>query len=180
MVAVARRWLFARRGLGRRLHGLSRPSDPGAGAAVARVVCVSVVALWWVNPLAALFLVPAVHLWSGAAVAAASRPGLVLAMAGLVLPLAVGVFWLERLSLGPLEGLWYGALLVAGGQVEPVGALLGCLLLGAFLSLLAVLTARAGEAASAPPPPSARPRTRAPLGYSGPGSLGGTRSALRR
>jgi hypothetical protein len=180
VLAVAPTWLFGRRALVRRLHGLSRPSDPGAGAAVALVVCVCVVALWWVNPLAALFLVPAVHLWSGAAVAAGSRPGLVLAMAGLVLPLAVGVFWLQRLSLGPLEGLWYGALLVAGGQVQPIGALLGCLLLGAFLSLLAVLTARAGEAASAPPPPSARPRTRGPLSYAGPGSLGGTRSALRR
>jgi len=180
VLTVAPTWLFGRRALVRRLHGLSRPSDPGAGAAVALVVCVCVLALWWVNPLAALFLVPAVHLWSGAAVAAGSRPGLVLAMAGLVLPLAVGVFWLQRLSLGPLEGLWYGALLVAGGQVELIGALLGCLLLGAFLSLLAVLTARAGEAASAPPPPSAHPRTRGPLSYAGPGSLGGTRSALRR
>ena len=180
VVAVAPSSLLGRRALVRRLHGLSRPSEPGAGAAVALVVCVFVLALWWVNPLAALFLVPAVHLWSWAAVGAGSRPGLVLAMAGLVLPLAVGVFWLERLSLGPLDGLWYGALLVAGGQVQPGGALLGCLLLGAFLSLLAVLTARAGEAASAPPPPSERPRTRGPLGYAGPGSLGGTRSALRR
>lgn len=180
VLAVAPTWLFGRRALVRRLHGLSRPSDAGAGAAVALVVCVCVLALWWVNPLAALFLVPAVHLWSGAAVAAGSRPGLVLAMAGLVLPLAVGVFWLQRLSLGPLEGLWYGVLLVAGGQVDPIGALLGCLLVGAFLSLLAVLTARAGEAASSPPPPSARPRTRGPLSYAGPGSLGGTRSALRR
>ncbi len=180
VLAVAPTWLFGRRGLVRRLHGLSRPSDPGAGAAVALVVCICVLALWWVNPLAALFLVPAVHLWSGAAVAAGSRPGLVLAMAGLVLPLTVAVFWLQRLSLGPVEGLWYGALLVAGGQVKPLGALLGCLLLGAFFSLLAVLSARAGEAASAPPPPRAPPRTRGPLTYAGPGSLGGTRSALRR
>jgi len=180
VLGLALTWLFGRRKLVRRLHGLSRASDPGAGAAVALVVCVCVLALWSVNPLAALFLVPAVHLWSGASVAAGARPGLVLAMAGLVLPLAAGVFWLHRLSLGPLEGLWYAALLVAGGQVEPLGALLGCLLLGAFLSLLAVLSARAEEAASAPPPPSAAPPTRGPLSYAGPGSLGGTRSALRR
>ncbi|MDQ4072274.1 MAG: hypothetical protein M3088_05300, partial [Actinomycetota bacterium] len=167
VLAVAVTLLFGRRAVTRRVRGLSRPSDPGAGAAVALVVCLCALALWWVNPLAALFLVPAVHLWSWAAVATGPRPGLVLAMAGLVLPLAVGVFWLQRLSLGPLEGLWYGTLLVAGGQVEPIGALLGCLLVAALLSLLAVLISRAGEAASAPPPPAAHPPTRGPLSYPG-------------
>jgi hypothetical protein len=173
-------WGLARRSLVRRLHGLSRPATPAAGAAVALVVCVGVLALWALDPLAALFFVPAVHLWSGAAITERPRLGLVLTMAGLVLPLAVAVFYLERLSLGPLEGTWYATLLVAGGHVSAWAALIGCLLAGAFCSLVAVLTARAGAAASAPPPVPPDQPLRGPLTYAGPGSLGGTRSALRR
>ena len=181
VVVSALGWLLGRRALVRRLHGLSRPSAPAAGAAVAMTVCLSVLAVWALDPLAALFLVPAVHLWSGAAITERPRLGLVLVMAGLVLPLAVAVFYLERLSLGPLEGLWYLCLLVAGGHVSAFAALLGCLLVGAFCSLVTVLATRAGEQAGAPPTgPADRPPLRGPLTYAGPGSLGGTRSALRR
>ena len=173
-------WVFGRRVVVGRLRGLSRPSTPAAGAAVALVVCVAVLGLWAVNPLAALFFVPAVHLWSAAAIAARPRPGVVLAMAGLVLPLAAAIFYLERLEIGPLHGIWYATLLVAGGHVGTLSAVLGCMLTGAFLSLLAVLTARAGKEASTPPPERPDQRLRGPLTYAGPGSLGGTRSALRR
>jgi len=179
-VVSALGWFLGRRALVRRLHGLSRPSAPAAGAAVALTVCLAVLAVWALDPLAALFLVPAVHLWSGAAITERPRLGLVLVMAGLVLPLAVAVLYLERLSLGPLEGLWYLCLLVAGGHVSPPAALLGCILVGAFCSLVAVLAARAGEQAGAPPPGPPSPPLRGPLTYAGPGSLGGTRSALRR
>jgi hypothetical protein len=173
-------WLLGRRALVRRLHGLSRPSAPAAGAAVAVMVCVAVLGVWALDPLAALFLVPAVHLWSGAAITERPRFGLVLIMAGLVLPLAVAVFYLQRLSLDPFEGLWYTSLVLAGGHVSAVGALLTCLLVGAFFSLVAVLAARAGEQASAPPPVPPDQPLRGPLTYAGPGSLGGTRSALRQ
>jgi hypothetical protein len=121
-----------------------------------------------------------VHLWSMAAIGARPRVGLALAMAGLVLPLAAAVFYLERLSLTPLDGLWYWTLLVAGGEVSLAAALLTCVLAGAFLSLLAVLASRAGEEASSPPPHRSDGRIRGPVTYAGPGSLGGTRSALRR
>jgi hypothetical protein len=151
----------------------------GAGIAVGLATIVVAWAIWLRNPFAALFLVPAVHLWSGAAVAARPRAGLLLAMAGVVLPLAAGVFYLGRLALDPLSGLWYGALLVAGGQVSLGTAILACVLVGAFLSLLAVLAARAGQEAVAPP--SGRDEAlRGPVTYAGPGSLGGTESALRR
>jgi hypothetical protein len=53
-------------------------------------------------------------------------------------------------------------------------------LAGVFLSLLAVLASRAGEEASSPPPHRSDGRIRGPVTYAGPGSLGGTRSALRR
>jgi hypothetical protein len=173
-------WWFGRRAVLRRLEGLSRPSEPGAGAAVALVTCVGVVAVWALDPFAALLLVPAVHLWSMAAIGARPRIGLALAMAGLVLPLATAVFYLERLSLDPLGGLWYWTLIVAGGEVGVAAALLTCVLAGAFLSLLAVLASRAGEEASSPPPHRSDGRIRGPVTYAGPGSLGGTRSALRR
>jgi len=179
-VVSALGWFLGRRPLVRRLHGLSRPSAPAAGAAVALTVCLAALAVWALDPLAALFLVPAVHLWSGAAIVERPRLGLVLVMAGLVLPLAVAVFYLERLSLGPLDGLWYLCLLVAGGHVSPPAALLGCVLVGAFCSLVAVLAARAGEQAGAPPPRPPEPPLRGPLTHAGPGSLGGTSSALRR
>jgi hypothetical protein len=171
-------WLFGRRALVRRLHGLSRPSAPAAGAAVALTVCVGALAVWGIDPLAALFLVPAVHLWSAAAITERPRLGLVLIMAGLVLPLAVAVFYLERLGLDPLTGLWYLCLLVAGGHVSFLSGVLGCVLVGAFCSLVAVLAARAGEQASKPPPPPPEGSVRGPPTYAGPGSLGGTRSAL--
>ena len=180
VVLVVLAWLVGRRAVVRRLHGLSSPVDPAAGAAVALAVCAAVLVLWVVNPLAALFFVPAVHLWSGAAVAARPRLGLVLAMAGLVLPLAVGVFYLDRLSLGVLDGVWYWLMLVAGGQVGPAAAAVVCMLTGAFLSLLAVLAARAGRDAVSPPPVVPDQRVRPLATYAGPGSLGGTPSTLRR
>jgi hypothetical protein len=173
-------WLVGRRALLRRLHGLARPSAPLAGAAVALVVCAAALAVWALDPLAALFLVPAVHLWSAAAISERPRLGLVLVMGGLVLPLAVAVFYLERLSLDPLDGLWYLCLLVAGGHVGGLVALVGCVLVGALCSLVAVLATRAGEQASKPPPAGPpEVSVRGPASYAGPGSLGGTRSALR-
>jgi hypothetical protein len=173
-------WFFGRRALVRRVHGLTRPSAPAAGAAVALTVCVVVLAIWGLDPIAALFLVPAVHLWSAGAISERPRLGLVLIMAGLVLPLAVAVFYLERLSLGPLEGVWYLTLLTAGGHVSAAVALLACVLAGSFCSLVAVLAARAGAQATAPPTVPPDQPLRGPLTYAGPGSLGGTRSALRR
>jgi hypothetical protein len=173
-------WRFGRRAVVRRVRGLSPPSHPGAAAAVALVVCVGVLVLWVINPLAALFFVPAVHLWSGAAVAARPRVGLVLVMAGLVLPLAAAVFYLERLSLDPISSAWYWLLLLSGGEVSVAAAVIACVLAGAFLSLLAVLAARVGQDAAAPPPALVGQRLRAPATYVGPGSLGRTRSALRR
>ena len=49
--------------------------------------------------------------------------------------------------------------------------------LGCLAGLLVVLRVRRRVEATAEPE---RPRTRGPAGYAGPGSLGGTESALRR
>jgi len=179
-ILIAIGWLFGRRVVVRRLPRLDRPSDPGAGAAVALLTCLGGLGVWALDPFTALFFLPAVHLWSAAAVAARPRTGLLLAMGGLVLPLTAAIFYLSRLALDPLGGLWYGVLLVAGGQASLLASLLACVLVGAFLSLLAVLAARAGQEAVTPPPGGRDGRLRGPVTYAGPGSLGGTGSALRR
>ncbi len=97
---------------------------------------------------------------------------------GLVLPLAVLVAEMDALRIGPfsLARLWL--LATAGGHVSAwsslaVGAVAGCV-----AALVRVLLARRHLAAVAPP--DERPRTRGPASYAGPGSLGGTESALRR
>jgi hypothetical protein len=69
---------------------------------------------------------------------------------------------------------WAALLLVAGGQVGPLAllalSLLGACAIGAFR--LALLPAP-GEA-----PPAASASVRGPMGYAGPGSLGGTESGF--
>jgi hypothetical protein len=82
----------------------------------------------------------------------------------------------SQLGAGPLQGLWMGAMLLAGGGVGPAQWIGGALLLGCALA--------AGLVAWRPPAADdIRPddvRMRGPITYAGPGSLGGTESALRR
>jgi hypothetical protein len=65
----------------------------------------------------------------------------------------------------------------AGGHVTIWAALVLGALGGCVAALVRILLARRSIAAAAP---SERPRTRGPASYAGPGSLGGTESALRR
>ena len=133
------------------------------------------------NPYAAALLVPAAHLWLFLGAPQTRLRGIWgwLALgAGLVLPLGVLVAEMDALRIGPfsLARLWL--LATAGGHVSAwsslaVGAVAGCV-----AALVRVLLARRHLAAVAPP--DERPRTRGPASYAGPGSLGGTESALRR
>ena len=174
--AVGFAWLLARPLLARRAGAAGDPQRPGAGAATALALSVTAVVVWVVNPFAALVLVPAVHLWMLAMVADA-RPPVTAALLGLglVAPVGVGLYYLARLSLDPFEGAWYLFLLVTGHHVGFFTALLGCLLLGLFGSTLAIVLARMRRAEPEPPQ---GPRLRGPSSYAGPGSLGGTESAL--
>jgi hypothetical protein len=168
-------WVFARRRLAGRLPA---PDSPGAAAALALLLAVAGVAVWVVNPFAALLLLPALHLWLlvTASPVPPSRPaGVALILAGIVLPLAVAVSVLARLSLGPIGGLWYGFLLLTGHDVGLYTALVGALLASCFAAALRITLARRPEARE----PDA-PSVRGPSGYAGPGSLGGTESALGR
>jgi hypothetical protein len=174
--AVAIAWLLVRPLLARRAGAAGDPQRPGAGAATALALSVAVLVVWFVNPFAALVLVPAVHFWMLATVAEARPPVTAALLAlGLVAPAGVAVYYLARLSLDPLEGAWYLFLLVTGHHVGFVTSLLGCVLLGLFGSALAIALARRGPGEPEPP---RGPRLRGPSSYAGPGSLGGTESAL--
>ena len=96
---------------------------------------------------------------------------------GLLLPALVAVYYLFALSVNPFAGAWYLFLLVTGHAVGLVTALLGCVLLGALASALVAARARRDEEGA---PPPARPAVYGPGAHAGPGSLGGTESALRR
>ena len=138
-------WLFARP----RLAGhLPSPDSPGAGAALALVLAVVSIAVWVVNPFAALALLPAFHLWllvTASPVPAARPAGIALVASGLFVPLLIALAVLDRLSLGPLSGLWYGFLLVTGHHVCLYTTLVGALLLTCFAAAVRIAAARKPE-----------------------------------
>jgi Peptidase family M28 len=156
------------------------PAAGAAGAVVGAIVCGVTLAVWVANPYAAALLLPAAHLWLFLGAPQTRLRGRVawLALAaGLLAPLLVLAYELRALRTDPLELARVWLVAGAGGHVSAwtalaVGALAGC-----FATLVRILRARGRIAAAAP---VERPRTRGPTGYAGPGSLGGTESALKR
>lgn len=180
VVAVGLAWIGLRALVRRARPGVADTTAPGAGVALSAVLSLSVLAVWALNPYAALILTPALHLWLLAALVElplGRRWRVALVLAGLIAPALVALYDLVALSVGPLDGTWYLLLLVAGGHVGLAQALLGCVLAGLLGSVLSI-------ALSSRPPAAAqeggRPSVRGPASYAGPGSLGGTSSGLRR
>jgi hypothetical protein len=116
----------------------------GLGPAVALAVALLAVVTWLRNPWTALVLAPAANAWvvAGLLGPRARRAGATLVLVGLLGPLGVGLYYLDRLELGPLGGTWYAFALLVGGHVGPAAALLGALWLGALLGLVLVTGAR--------------------------------------
>jgi hypothetical protein len=159
--------------------GSQEPGCPGAAAALMGVLCAVALVVWLANPFAALLLVPALHLWLWAVGPAERLPRgaiAVLALTGLAAPAAAVVFWCSALGLGPLGLVWNAAALLAGGSVGVLGALEASVVLGCAVSFAVIVMVRAREPRVEPVPVSVR----GPASYAGPGSLGGTRSAIRR
>lgn len=156
------------------------PARPGAATALALVTSMAAVLLWLVNPFAALMAVPALHLWLLATLSETLPPRRVRALmvaAGVLPALLVVVYHLFVLHIDPVSGAWYLLLLVTGHVVGLVSALIGCVWLAALCAALAIVrTGRDPERPEAP----AGSRVYGPGSYAGPGSLGGTESALRR
>jgi hypothetical protein len=170
--------LLARQALVRRLASKPLHRDGRGLAAMFMLLAVALLA-WLANPFAALLLVPAVHL---GLLAADSRQRL-LSLAGIALALLPAVALLlaygRELGLGPLALAESSLLAIAGGQVGLLGALLWSVALGGLLSLLALVFSERPEL-DLPELQHVEISTRGPLTYAGPGSLGGTESALRR
>ena len=170
--------LFAARTVVSRTAALRDPGQPGAACATALVACAAVLVLFFVNPYAALLAAPALHLWMLATLLEpppARRVRALLVAGGLVLPALVAAYYCLRLSMDPLTGAWYLLLLVTGHGVGLITALIGCALLGTLTAV--VWIARAKPELAEPSAPEG-PRVYGPGAYAGPGSLGGTESAL--
>jgi hypothetical protein len=167
----------------RRLRWGVRPDPEVAGLSMLLVLLGTCVLVSVENPYTAMLMLPALHLWL-LVVSPELRPrrlwSLGLVALGLA-PLALLVaFYAHQLGLGPGGVAWTAVLLLAGGHVGVGGAILWSLALGC--------AAAAAMLALSRPEPLAGPRAhdgigitvRGPMSYAGPGSLGGTESALRR
>lgn len=179
---------FALRAPVGRLLGVPRrprdggPYPVGAAAAIGIVLVALAIAVWFVNPYTALLLAPAVHLWLLAIVPEVRLPRIALAgmvLLGLLPFVLVGLWYAAQFGLDPLELAWMGVVLVAGGYAGPLGVLVWSLVLACFAGALTVALRKRPRppAGGGEEPPVT---VRGPVSYAGPGSLGGTESALRR
>jgi hypothetical protein len=138
---------------------------------------VVVLTIAWVrNPYAAGLLIPAYHLWMYAASGRRRWFGAAAVLGGLVLPALALTHLALALDHGPHELVWGWALAAMSGGAAGTTLLLAGLL-AALAGVVRVIVARGRLATN---DDSDHFRTRGPLSYAGPGSLGGTESALRR
>lgn len=163
-----------------RLSGVrGEVASEGAGATVLLVFCAVVIALWISNPFSALLALPALHLWlliyaPGVTVRRPLAVGLIALT--LAPPALVVLYYAAHLGLAPDQLAWQAVLLAAGGHFGLVTLVIWSVGLGCLACTLAIAMAGGADGADAGPGPS----TRGPASYAGPGSLGGTDSALRR
>jgi hypothetical protein len=160
---------------------LARRERAGEGAAPALLLVLVAVtfAIWVTNPFAALLVIPALHLWL-----LAINPDLHLRLPVRLALVALGIvpvvlivgYYCVTLGFGPLDAIWSAALLIAGGAVTPLAVLEWSIVLGCVLSATAITALAARETRREQAPVTVR----GPITYAGPGSLGGTESALRR
>ncbi len=178
------------------------PHADAAALGMLLVLGTLTVAVWVFDPLTALLLVPALNLWLVLAAApigargargargAGGRGGRIQALALVVLgvvPLALLVaFYAHQLDLGPGGVVHTALLLLAGGRIGLAGAVLWSVAFGCLAAALLVALAPSGVGEDDTGElhewlGDHQPiKVRGPLSYAGPGSLGGTESALRR
>ncbi len=159
--------------------GDAESSLGGATAALLLVMCAVTVAIWLDDPFAAALLVPALHLWL-VAVNSDFRLRfsirLVLMLVGLLPVAGVVAYYAVTLGFGPLDVIWAATLLIAGHVITPLMALLWSVFFGCIVTAAGILFVLA----RLPRPEEVPVTVRGPVNYAGPGSLGGTKSALRR
>ncbi len=156
------------------------PLGDGHSAAALGVLALASLIVWLANPFAAALLVLPAHLWL---LGLAPEVRLSRAVAGLLALLALVPLALVARSLagqlgyGGLEAAWSLVLMVCGGHVGALAWLTWSIVAGAAVSIGVLLARRSPAEGDV----AAREATvRGPRTYAGPGSLGGTDSALRR
>jgi hypothetical protein len=150
-----------------------------AGPALLLVACVVALAVWWSNPFAAALLVGALHLWIWVVDPDVRIPrpvAVLMLLVGLVPPALVIAYYVHAFGLSGSDVLWNGTLLIAGGQLSLAMALAWSVVLGCFAGVLVIAISAPGAQRADQPAVTVR----GPVTYAGPGSLGGTESALRR
>lgn len=160
-----------------------RPDGETAGLPPVLMLSGLACVVWVGNPYTALLMVLALHTWLLIA-APELRPrrsialGLVaLGLAPLVLLIA---FYAHQLGYGPGRAAWEAVQLVAGGHIGFGSALLWSVALGCAAAVALVAARARQEPGLVEPAERVEITIRGPLSYAGPGSLGGTESALRR
>jgi hypothetical protein len=136
--------------------------------------------MWVVNPYAAALLVPALHAWllivaPGVRLRRGASLGLL--VIGLLPFLALALADARSIGMGPVDTAWMATLMVAGGGFG-FGTWFSWSLIGAVAIGVAAIALRPPAAQQRPGAPDVT--VRGPVSYAGPGSLGGTESALRR
>jgi hypothetical protein len=89
----------------------------------------------------------------------------------------VAIYYANAYGLTPPALLWSGALMIAGGAMPVAIAACWALVLGCLASALVIAVRSLRSTAIVAQEPVT---VRGPATYAGPGSLGGTKSALRR
>jgi hypothetical protein len=179
-LAAVLTWMVLRPVLLRAAAARGRLEGDGAGAALLVMWCALAGVLWLTNPYAAALLVPGAHLLLAVVAREVRlRRGLALALVALAaVPFVlVDLSIAGQLGLSPGHFAWFCVLLVAGGIVGPLGWAIWSLVLVCLVA--AAILALRGRRAVTPVEPH-EVTVRGPISYAGPGSLGGTESALRR
>jgi hypothetical protein len=172
-------WVWLRPAVLRLTGCAGDPASPAAGVAVLFVALIAAIVVWAGNPYAAAALLPGLHIWLFALapelrMRRALRLGLV--VLGLVPVVIIAIAVARSLGLGGLDSAWALLLVVAGGHLSAAGLVLWSLLAGCAAGAI-VIAARGRVPESGD---DAQVTVRGPRSYAGPGSLGGTQSALRR
>jgi hypothetical protein len=179
LAVLALGWVVVRPALLRSSGVSARLRGPAGTIALLLAWTGLALVVWLFNPYAAALMVPGAHLLPLAvAPQVPLRRGLALALVALAaVPFAlVDLTHAVQLHLG-LGGFARFALLAVAGRMVGMGTWL------VWSGVLACLVAAAALAWRGRPARSAQEpevTVRGPLGYAGPGSLGGTESALRR
>jgi hypothetical protein len=157
------------------------PPSTGGAIAVLLVLCGVSLAIWVLNPFAAALLVVAIHLWMWVVapeVRISAPVKAVMVLLGLAPIALVLVYYASTFGLGPLDVAWSAVMLIAGQPAAGfVGVAAWSIVLGCLVGVV-VVAARATRDERLED--SAPVTVRGPITYAGPGSLGGTESALRR